>query len=754
MPNYIRLSKVTVADSLLVGGKAARLGEAMALGCPVPKGVVLTTELYRRHMQQGGLQGEIASILATMQPATMTQFLAVEWAVQSAFRVRRMPDEIVRAIEEAWGLLSGVPMAVRSSATREDSPEQSFVGQHETIRDVASRDALVEAVETCWMSLYSAKALSYAQRFGVDLLQTSMAVLLQPMVSYGERGALFTVDPISGDPDQFVLEVQRGAQPGVHRLDPYTAKVDEPALWGQLRDIGLTLDERSEAYQAIQWVVDDSGHLALMRVRPVTGVPPFLPVSRSDQLGGVVPLSLVAPEGVTARATKPFSRYHQSRSGTAGAAFLLRANRLLSLDVRRVERYVRGYLYERWEMFSGRVPSPNRLLQSAQLLSRLGLARRLLLNCDRFWPSAAAKLAAFEERAPRHLDRQALSRRHQRVIALHTACLEHLGAFGDLEGYLEQALRRATGRTDFGVGARDVASTSENSRSALGQLWGSGSDCDPFAWGDMMAEPSLTGSGPEGNVVAATDPAVSGSALSGVGSRFWRTVGDRGERVRAAKRRLRQAVGRCARFEREVLQEVGRRLVRDGLAEEAGDACLLGCDEIDDWLEGRLEATRAERLLIRRREDHRRWARYCPPAILDAEMLVDGAQDGDGEVAGRKLNGLAISPGVGRGRARVVQGLSQLSSLLPGEVLVCDRTLFEYSPLFSMVSAVVAETGSLLDHAGVLAREYGVPAVFCVEDATQEIRSGDPLVVDAARGLVTVVEGDADWTGDWDEGPL
>jgi len=754
MPNYVRLSEVSVADSLLVGGKAARLGEAMALGCPIPEGVVLTTDLYRRHMQQGGLQGEIASILATMQPVTMTQFLAVEWAVQSAFRVRRIPDEIVRAIEEAWGLLSGVPLAVRSSATREDSPEQSFVGQHETIRDVSSREALVEAVERCWMSLYSAKALSYAQRFGVDLPQTSMAVLLQPMVSYGERGALFTVDPISGDPDQFVLDVQRGPEPGVHRLDPYDPDEGEPPLWGQLRDIGLRLDERSEDYQAIQWVVDEGGNLALMRVRPVTGVPTFLPVSRSDQLGGVLPLSLVAPDGVTARAIKPFSRYHQSRSGTAGAAYLLRANRLLSQDVRRVERYVRGYLYERWEMFSGRVPSPNRLLQGAQLLSRLGLARRLLLSCDRFWPAAATKLAELGERETGDLERHALSRRHQRVIALHTTCLEHLGAFGDLEEYLEQALRRATGRSMQSAEARDEAWSSEDSRSALGHLWGSGSDCDPFAWGDAAAEQSSSATEASDD----DDLSMGGGSPSlppeDAGNRFWRMVSEQSERVRQAKGRLRQAVGRCARIEREVLQEAGRRLVRDGLAEEAGDACLLGCDEIDDWLEGRLDPPRVERLLARRRESQRRWGRYSPPATLDAEMLVDIGRDGDDKATGKRLQGLAISPGVGRGRARVVQGLSQLSSLLPGEVLVCDETLFEYSPLFSLVAAVVAETGSLLDHAGVLAREYGVPAVFGVEDATQEIRTGDPLVVDATRGLVTVVEGDADWIGDWDEGLL
>ena len=296
------------------------------------------------------------------------------------------------------------------------------------------------------MSLYSAKALSYAQRFGVDLLQSSMAVLLQPMVTITQRGALFTVDPISGDAGRFLIEVQRGPKAGVHTLDPYTAEADEPPLWGRLRELGLLLDEKAAAYQAIQWVVDDEGQLALLRVRPVTGVPRFLPLSRGDQLSGVLPLALVAPEGLSARATQPFSWYHQSRSGMAGAAYLRQANRLLSPDVRRVERYVHGYLYERWEMFAGRITAGGALLETVQLLVRMALARRLLKAFDRFGPSALEDQQRICGGDLPGLSRAELALCHQRVIALHTTCLEHLGAFGDLDAYLERSLRRGPGR--------------------------------------------------------------------------------------------------------------------------------------------------------------------------------------------------------------------------------------------------------------------------------------------------------------------
>jgi pyruvate,water dikinase len=76
--------------------------------------------------------------------------------------VRRLPNETLRVIRDAWQAVGGGPVAVRSSATHEDTTRQSFVGQHATTWGVDSDDALIEAVVGCWRSLFSAKALSYA----------------------------------------------------------------------------------------------------------------------------------------------------------------------------------------------------------------------------------------------------------------------------------------------------------------------------------------------------------------------------------------------------------------------------------------------------------------------------------------------------------------------------------------------------------------------------------------------------------------
>jgi phosphohistidine swiveling domain-containing protein len=93
----------------------------------------------------------------------------------------------------------------------------------------------------------------------------------------------------------------------------------------------------------------------------------------------------------------------------------------------------------------------------------------------------------------------------------------------------------------------------------------------------------------------------------------------------------------------------------------------------------------------------------------------------------------------------VVCTLAEATNVLPGEVLVVREPLFELSPWFGVASAVVAETGWLLDDAAVLAREYGVPAIFRVQGATERIRNGEELQVDANRGMVIRRPVEQDW---------
>jgi phosphoenolpyruvate synthase/pyruvate phosphate dikinase len=98
--------------------------------------------------------------------------------------------------------------------------------------------------------------------------------------------------------------------------------------------------------------------------------------------------------------------------------------------------------------------------------------------------------------------------------------------------------------------------------------------------------------------------------------------------------------------------------------------------------------------------------------------------------------GIGASPGTVCGTARTVHSLDGFSTVRPGDVLVCRTTDPAWTPLFGVAAAIITETGGMLSHAAIVAREYGIPAVLGVADALTCIPNGTSLVVDGTHGTV------------------
>jgi phosphoenolpyruvate synthase/pyruvate phosphate dikinase len=136
-----------------------------------------------------------------------------------------------------------------------------------------------------------------------------------------------------------------------------------------------------------------------------------------------------------------------------------------------------------------------------------------------------------------------------------------------------------------------------------------------------------------------------------------------------------------------------------------------------------------------------RWAKETPPPWIGAppperapRAPIDRAEPVPGE-----LHGTGASAGIARGPARVLMSLDESDRLAPGDVLVARTTMPAWTPLFAVAAALVTEVGGMLSHPAVTAREYGLPAVLNVADATRTIRDGQLVEVDGTTGVVRIV---------------
>lgn len=100
------------------------------------------------------------------------------------------------------------------------------------------------------------------------------------------------------------------------------------------------------------------------------------------------------------------------------------------------------------------------------------------------------------------------------------------------------------------------------------------------------------------------------------------------------------------------------------------------------------------------------------------------------------LKGIACSPGVVRGRARVIKDIFDADRLAQGDILITKFTDPGWTPKFSLLAAVATETGGLLSHAAVISREYGIPAVLAIPNLTTSVRDGQEITIDGNAGVV------------------
>ncbi len=200
------LDEVGRTDVSLVGGKGASLGEMRKAlrGIPVPDGFVVTAEAFRAFVERTGLDARIRALVSELDTHNVQMLAEYGQKIRNLIIATALPSdlesEIRRAYRELVRKTGYTDVAVRSSATIEDSEEHSFAGQHDTFLNIKTEEMLVDRVRRCFASLFTDRAISYRRDRGFTNGDVDIAVVVQQMVrsDLAASGVLFTIDPESG----------------------------------------------------------------------------------------------------------------------------------------------------------------------------------------------------------------------------------------------------------------------------------------------------------------------------------------------------------------------------------------------------------------------------------------------------------------------------------------------------------------------------------------------------------------------------
>ena len=208
MEAIVWYATVGMNDVRKVGGKNASLGEMIsalkASGVRVPNGFATTTDGFREFMSHDRLAERINALLAPLVVDDISMLAKVGKQIRRLVRAAPFPEELRVAIAEAYRQLSAnreaVAVAVRSSATTEDSPEASFAGQQETLLNVRGETAVTAAVQEVFASLFNDRAIAYRSHHGFAHAEVAISVGVQHMVRSDRAvsGVMFTLDTESG----------------------------------------------------------------------------------------------------------------------------------------------------------------------------------------------------------------------------------------------------------------------------------------------------------------------------------------------------------------------------------------------------------------------------------------------------------------------------------------------------------------------------------------------------------------------------
>ena len=724
----IPLAEVDDSNRHRVGGKGFALASMSRQGFNIPDTLCISSDLYNAYVSRSGLRERILLELHRKD------FKQMRWEEiwDCATRIRNMflripiPSEIetrlIKAIELQFG---GKSVVVRSSAPDEDSAASSFAGLHESYLNIRGTEAILEHMRKVWASLWSDAALLYRQELGLDVEKSSMAVVVQEIVVGERSGVAFSENP--NDNSQGVIESVHGLNQG---LVDGAVEPDRWILDRAKRKIVSHTPARREL-----WMIpfEDGVQLATLP-ETKSNKPPL----NAEEARTVFELAMKAetyfksPQDVEWTLKNDVLCVLQSRPITTKSTQKSGDNRSWYLSLHRSFQNLKNL---RKKIEEDLIPG---MMEAADQLAEIDLTclsdadltveikKRWELNqkwvniyWEEFIPFAhgVRLFGQFYNDTMRpedpyefmdlltHTDMASLDRNRM---------MEALADMIRKDPTLKKQLQGSDDRNLDRNFLQKVKEFVEKFGDLTCAVTG-GSNCD------QESEPLF-------NILLemAAHPAI-----------------DMSKRKSIAADDLQQQF--LNRFEGDRKTEAAEMLDLARTSYQLRDDDNIYLGKIESHC---LAAVREARLRVEAQGDGEINTGILSEILAESDHRANALNSNEKnpdqtlEIKPRQLIGQPAGPGISRGKARVITQHSDLSNFKHGEVLVCDAVDPNMTFVVPLASAIVERRGGMLIHGAIIAREYGLPCVTGIPDATALIENNDDITVDGYLGIVTIGSSD------------
>ncbi|UCD82234.1 MAG: hypothetical protein JSW26_12660 [Desulfobacterales bacterium] len=724
-------SEVDRNDRRRIGGKGYALARLFGKGFTIPETLCLTVDAYNEFVNRTGLRERVLLELnrKDLKEMRWEEIWDCATRIRNAFLRTPLPKEVEERLRQQIEIcFQDTPVVVRSSAPDEDDVRASFAGLHASYLNVHGPDAILEHIRKVWASLWSDAALLYRQEIGLDVETSSMAVVIQEIVVGDRSGVAFYRNP--NDASQAVIESVYGLNQGL--VDGLV----EPDRWILDRERHAIV-LHTPAHRQSRMLPQADGVVLEPLPQDLVAAPPLKP----DEVLTVFELAVKAedyfklPQDVewTLKDEKVFVL--QSRPITTLAKGTSGDNRGWYLSLHRSFenlKVLRKKIEE--ELIPGMIEAAEAMATiDLAALSDLSLAkevkRRWEINhkwVNIYWEDFIPFAHGVRLFGQVYNDVMRPEDAYEFVDLLtqtEMASLERNRLLAELADRIrrDQQLAAQLKSGDQTQIDREFLAEVEKFIQKFGDLSCSmtgGTQCVQDAAPlfrillEMAAHPIL----PESKRKSNKAPELKEKFLS-------HFEGQHRDRA----------------VELLDLARVSYQLRDD-------DNIYLG--RIEAQL---LAATQA----ARRRVESAVQSRGKKPVMEDLKKLLDDLdhrsetpnpyrkQPGQPfAIKARQLVGQPAGPGLSRGKARVIRRHSELADFKSGEVLICDAVDPNMTFIVPLAAAVVERRGGMLIHGAIIAREYGLPCVTGIPDATALIQTGDEITVDGYLGIVTLGSGE------------